>query len=473
MSAIVLDEIALAKIVRRAAGALRALGVKPGDRVAALAGNGLEFVIIRDAATTLDLVLVPVNPKLARGEVRDLVAWSGAKMLLVDHGDRPVPDGIETWYADDLLRIGESVTPARARDPGAIGATILFTSGTTGRPKGCLRPAAAEAARAAELTRTFGLVASDVHLVVCPLAHSAPGIFMRACRAAGAKTVILPKFEAATLLAALAEHRATLCFLVPTQVERLLAMPAAERAAADWSTVRAVIVAGAPFAAPSKARFVEWLGPGKLWEFYGASETGTISVLGPHEPPGEPGCVGRPPPGVTIELRDPEGRAVPSGQVGEVFVASPTLMHGYLGEPPIAPGALISVGDLGRFDELGRLVLVDRKHDTIITGGVNVYPAEVERVLLEHEHVAAAVVCGVPDADWGERVVALVAAREGTDLDGAALRAWLHQRVAGFKVPKEIRVVAFADLPLGSSGKPLRRAARDLFTAEAKAPAPT
>jgi acyl-CoA synthetase (AMP-forming)/AMP-acid ligase II len=431
--------------------------------VAVLAGNGAAFVVLRDACTALDLVFVPLNPRLTAHEIGELVALSGARMLLVDSPERHTPDGVETWYVDDLERMGADQTPARAKPPGAMGATLLFTSGTTGRPKACLRLAEHEAARAAELTRTYGLRASDVHLVVCPLAHSAPGIFLRACRAAGARTVLLPKFEPRAFLAAVAHHRATLCFLVPTQVERLLALPAAERAAADWSSLRAIIVAGAPFAPPTKQRFLDWIGPGKLWEFYGASETGTISVLAPDEQPGPPGCVGRPPPGVDVELRDPEGRPVPAGAVGEVFVRAPTVMLGYLGEPPVPPGALISVGDLGHFDEAGRLALVDRKHDTIITGGVNVYPAEVERVLLEHPEVAAAVVCGVPDPDWGERVVAVVAAREGHTIDVPALRAWLHERSAGYKIPKDIRVLPLGDMPLGSSGKPLRRAARALF----------
>jgi acyl-CoA synthetase (AMP-forming)/AMP-acid ligase II len=453
-SAFVLDEAELTRAARRAGGALRALGCKPGDRVALLGGNGVEHVVLRDACTALDLTCVPLNPKLTAHEIAELVSWSGARMLLVDSHDRPVPEGVEVWSADDLARMGADQTPARAKAPQAIGATLLFTSGTTGRPKGCLRTAEQEAARAAELRATYAIGPQDVHLIVCPLAHSAPGIFLRACRAAGAKTVLLSKFDPRGFLGAVRAHAATIFFLVPTQVERLLALPADARAAADWSRVRAVIVAGAPFAEATKRRFVDWIGPGKLWEFYGSSETGTIAVCGPDDQPAPSGCVGRPPAGVELELRDG----------GEVFVRSPTVMHGYLGEPPVAPGAMVSVGDLARLDEHGRLVLVDRKHDTIITGGVNVYPAEVERALAEHPDVAGAVVCGVPDPDWGERVVALVSARDGHTVDAGALRDWLRARLAAFKMPKDLRVVPLADLPLGSSGKPLRRAARALFT---------
>jgi acyl-CoA synthetase (AMP-forming)/AMP-acid ligase II len=291
-------------------------------------------------------------------------------------------------------------------------------------------------------------------------------MFLRACRAAGARTVLLERFDPRGFLHEVAHHRATVFFLVPTQVERLLALPDEERARADWSSVRACIVAGAPFSPTARRRFLDWLGSGKLWEFYGSSETGTITVL----PPGEqasagPGEVGRPPPGVELELRHHDtGAPVAAGEVGEVFVRSPALMRGYLGEPPVEPGAFVSVGDLGVLDAAGRLSLVDRKHDLVISGGVNVYPAEVERALAEHPAVAGAVVCGVADVDWGERVVALVATREGAAAPSEdELRAFLKERIASYKVPKSFSFVAASELPIGPSGKPLRRAARARF----------
>jgi acyl-CoA synthetase (AMP-forming)/AMP-acid ligase II len=464
-----LDEVAIAKAVRRAGGSLRALRLGPGDPLAVLAGNGPEFVVLRDAATALDLVFVPLNPRLAPREVAELMARAGAKLLVADRPDRPIPEGVEVWFADDLQRVGEGVTPTRAKDPQAIGATLLFTSGTTGRPKACLRRPGQELARADELRATYDLGPEDVHLVVCPLAHSAPGIFLRACRAAGARTVLLERFDPRGFLHEVARQRASVFFLVPTQVERLLALPDDERAAADWSSVRACIVAGAPFSPAARRRFVEWLGPGKLWEFYGSSETGTITVL----PPGEqadapPGCVGRPPPGVELELRHHDtGVPVARGEIGEVFVRSPAVMHGYVGEPPIEPGAFVSVGDLGILGDDGRLVLVDRKHDLVISGGVNVYPAEVERVLAEHPLVAGAVVCGVPDVDWGERVVALIATRDGAAAPGEdELRAFLRDRIASYKIPKVFVFLPASELPIGPSGKPLRRAARAHFVSK-------
>jgi acyl-CoA synthetase (AMP-forming)/AMP-acid ligase II len=247
---------------------------------------------------------------------------------------------------------------------------------------------------------------------------------------------------------------------VPTQVERLLALPDEVRAAADLSSVRAWIVAGAPFAPATKRRLLGWLGPGRLWEFYGSSETGTITVLPPAAQPGGPGSVGWPPAGVNVRLLDEAGAEVGPGVTGEVYVASPAVMRGYLSDPANQRDGHVSVGDLGRWEPDGSLTLVDRKHDLIISGGVNVYPAEVERALGEHPDVAGAVVTGVPDPDWGERVVALVAPRPGAHLDAATLYGFLRPRIATFKLPKQFAFCSLDELPLGPSGKPLRRVAR-------------
>jgi long-chain acyl-CoA synthetase len=416
-----LDEDEVAERAARLAGAWRERGLVAGDRVAVRAGNGLDFVAARDAATALGLVFVPVNPKLAPPEVEHLVSVSGARLLF--------EEGAPAEGAPVPLRAG-------------AGATILFTSGTTGLPKGCLRPEEAEAARLAEMTRTYGLSPADTHLVVCPLAHSAPGAIFRAARRAGARTILSRRFDAAAFLDA--ARRATVVFLVPTLVERILAHGG--RAPAS---LRAVIVAGAPFAEAARARFAAWLGPGRLWEFYGASETGTITVRGPDAPPGPAGHVGHPPPGVEVRVADD----------GEIQVRSAACMAGYVGEPPLPPGAFVAPGDVGRFADDGGLVLIDRKGDLIITGGVNVYPAEVERALLAHPAVRGAVVFGRPHADWGEEVCALVAG----DATEAELRAFLRGRVAGFKIPKVIRLVAVEELPIGPSGKPLRRVARGML----------
>jgi len=419
---IVLPEGQVAERAASLAAEWTARGLVAGDPVAVREGNTLEFVAARDAATALGLWFVPINPRLAPPEVAHILRTVAGCRMPVAGRRSPV-----------------SSSPA--------GATILFTSGTTGLPKACLRPESAEAARLAEMTATYGLSADDVHLIACPLAHSAPGALLRAARLAGAQSVLMPRFDAAAFVDAVAATRATVCFLVPTQVGRLLAH------GGDLSPLRAVIVAGAPFAPSLRAAFVDKLGPGKLWEFYGSSETGTISVAPPSAQPASGGFVGWPPPGVDVEIVDAEDG------VGEIHVRSASLMSGYLGEPPVAPGAFVTAGDLGRRTADGGLELVDRRGDLILTGGVNVYPAEVERALLEHPGVRGAVVFGRPHPDWGEEVCALIVA----DVPEAELRDFLRARIAGYKIPKHFAFVGIDELPLGSSGKPLRRRARELF----------
>ncbi len=278
---------------------------------------------------------------------------------------------------------------------------------------------------------------------MCPLAHSAPGAFLRAARGVGAKTAIAERFTAESFVDDIRRTHATVVFLVPTQVHRLLALPPPR-----LDSLRAVIVAGAPFAPAQKAAFAAWLGPDRLYEFYGSSETGTIAVIGPHED--RPGSVGRPPPGVTVR-----------GDDGELFVRSPSVMDGYLtddGRGVIAAPDFISVGDLGAIDADVYITLVDRKHDTIITGGMNVYPAEGERALAALPNVAGAVVFGVPDDDWGQLVAAVIACDAPFDV-----RAALRDQLAGYKLPRAAATCALAELPIGSSGKALRRAAREQF----------
>ncbi len=352
-----LDEDVAARRAAAVVAALAARGVHAGDRVAVLAGNGAAFVAARDAATLADLVLVPINPRLARDEIAWILAHARPRVLLVDSAHEGAAPASVPHLALDGIAPGRAVAPL---DPARIGATLLYTSGTTGRPKGCWRTAAEEAARTDELRASYALSAQDTHLIVCPLGHSAPGIFLRAARAAGARTVIAARFTAERLVDDVQQHQASVVFLVPTQVHRLLAIDPRPR----LDSLRAVIVAGAPFSPAQKAAFAAWLGPRRLYEFYGSSETGTVSVIGPDEHAAHPGSVGRPPAGTSVRVID-----------GEIYVRSPAVMSGYLTEDgaTVAPLAQrdghVSVGDLGTIDATGWVTLVDRKHDTIIPAG--------------------------------------------------------------------------------------------------------
>ena len=470
-----LDEDAVGAACDRLVATLRAREVAPGDRVAVLCGTRPEMVAAREAAAAAEVALVPLDPRLAPPEIAFILAHARPALVLVEPGFGPVADAavarllpirrpalleLEPFPSAGADRPGRLATSAPT--PRAIGATLLYTSGTTGRPRGCMRPATVEAARAAEIIATYGVGAHDVHLIACPLAYSAPGIFLRAARAAGAATALLPRFTADGFLAAVRDLRATFFFLVPTQLERILALPPEARRAEDLASVRAVVVAGAPFAPALRRAAVAWLGEGRLWEFYGSSETGTITVLRPEEQLAHADTVGRAAPGVELRLH-------PRGDAAEIEVRSPTVMSGYWNpitmtvEWPGSEDRFLSVGDLGALDDGGYLRLVDRLHDTIISGGVNIYPAEVERALAEHPLVESAVVFGVADAEWGQRVAAVVAARAGADVDGEALCRHLRERVAAHKIPRQIVFVAADDIPRTSSGKPLRRTAAALL----------
>ncbi|HKE15193.1 MAG TPA: class I adenylate-forming enzyme family protein [Kofleriaceae bacterium] len=477
---VLLDEAEIARARDAVAAELAARGAVARERVGVLGGTRPEMVAARDAAVMCELTVIPLHPQLAAPELAHVIDHARPRALVVEPGrGAAVAEAIARHARHQPAVIEVPPVAGAARSPGAAadlpaGATLIYTSGTTGRPKGCVRTAGQEAARAAELVRTYGIGPDDVHLIACPLAYSAPGILLRAARRAGAATALLPRFMADGFLAAVAACRATFFFLVPTQYQRLLELPVEQRRASDLSSVRAALVAGAPMPPALRRALVDWLGPGRLWEFYGSSETGTVSVLAPDEQLVHPDTVGRPVPGVELRLESApgaDGGTVGTvGTVGEIFVRSPTVMSGYwdpASQSAAWPGTadgFLSVGDLGEQAHAGApLRLIDRIHDTIITGGVNVYPAEVERALHEHPDVAGAVVFGVADPRWQQRVAALVVRAPGSAVSADDLRAFLRDRLAPHKLPRQIAFVAADELPRSASGKPLRRAAAALL----------
>jgi len=435
-----------------------------------MCGNTSQFLVAREALSRLGAVTVPINPLLTCAEVVHVLRDSKAPLMLADSehltaAERAIAgsDACKTIVSLARLAAGQHRS---WQPPGitarSIGSTLIYTSGTTGLPKGCLRSAEREAARASEIIETYQVDPSDVHLVFCALAHSAPGIFSRACRAVGATTILMDRFRPAEAIAAIEETKATLFFMVPTQLERMLRLPLSERPKQALSSVRAIAVAGAPLHRSVRQRAVDWLGHDRVWQFYGSSETGTISVQSPGDLITYPTSVGRPLSTVELRIVDEQHRPVEPGAVGELFVRSPTVMDHYVSAEPSSDG-YVSVGDLGRLDS-GYLYLTGRKYDTIISGGVNVYPAEIERSVVEHEAVAAAVCFGVDDDDWGQIVALCAVAAEGCTIDPTALRAWLRGRLAPFKLPKAFVEVTHEELPQGSSGKSLRTVARDLLS---------
>jgi long-chain acyl-CoA synthetase len=368
---------------------------------------------------------------------------------------------------EELARLSD----APLADPIA-GDTLLYTSGTTGRPKGVLRPprpaqpppGPTGAAGRAMLERAAGAAARGPHLVAAPLYHSGPNTYCEGAVLLGADIVLMDRWDARDFLRAVESESVVSTFLVPTHFVRLLRLGEDERRSFDLSSLRLVVHGSAPVAIDVKRRMIEWLGP-ILFEFYGGTEGGGVGI-GSEEWLAHPGSVGRPGQGLEVHVLDALGSACATGVPGDVYFRAGTSFE-YKGDPEKTAegrrGDLFTLGDVGYLDADRYLYLCDRRADVIIRGGVNVYPAQVEAALLEHPAVADCCVVGVPHAEWGEEVRAVVQrdpSHETSDPDLAReLRAHCQERLAGYQVPRQIDFAL--RLERSETGKRARRVIRD------------
>jgi acyl-CoA synthetase (AMP-forming)/AMP-acid ligase II len=293
---------------------------------------------------------------------------------------------------------------------------------------------------------------------VCPLYHSAGTAFVAMVTGVGGCNVIMPQFDAELALRTIERERITSSMMVPTMYARLAALPTETLRKYDYSSLRWLMSGAAPLPTDLARRVEDLFGP-ILYNFYGATETGTVTIALPGEHTARPGTIGRAIAGNEIKLLDGEGREVPVGQVGELYVANSMLMDGYFGNQKATSDAtrngMISVGDLAWRDADGYYYLADRKTDMVISGGVNIYPWEIEQRIHEHPSVHDVAVVGVPDPEWGESLAAFVVLNAGRSLDPEELREWVRQTLADFKRP---RYVYFVDaLPRNPTGKILKR----------------
>ncbi len=476
------------RLVGRVAHVLAARGLGAGGRVALLLPNSIEFFAVTHAAQRLGALAVPINFRWRRDEIAYLLADAEADAFVVDAAflgeaapalaaaGRParerclvVGDGGGLPSFEAAVAAAPAEVPATDAAPGGFN-IMVYTSGTTGRPKGVLHPMLAGAAgfeAQRRIVEMWGWTPQDVHLVVGPAYHTAPNAAASQHLLVGATVVLMRKFEAEECLRLVAAERVTTLMMVPAHFIRILELPAAVRARYDLSSIRKVLHAAAPCPLEVKRRIMEVLPPGTVWEFYGATE-GPGTIIGPEEWLARPGSVGRPWPGVSVKILDDAGRELGPGEVGTIYLSLPGgRRFTYHNAPEKTAAAFrgdyFTVGDVGYLDEAGYLFICDRKADMVISGGVNIYPAEIENVLVAHPDVVDAAVFGVPDDRWGEALVAVVEPRRGAVVHAEALRAWCRARLADYKCPRRIELVA--ELPRDPNGKVLKRELREPYWA--------
>jgi acyl-CoA synthetase (AMP-forming)/AMP-acid ligase II/NAD(P)-dependent dehydrogenase (short-subunit alcohol dehydrogenase family) len=465
------------------AGALHAVfGLEHGHRVAIMCRNHRGFVHGAVAASRLGCDLVPLNTDFAGPQLADVLAREQVSVVIYDQefdprfGDSGF-DGVRilAWHEeptdrptiDQLIALNAGDAPA----PTAPGRTVMLTSGTTGTPKGAVRTISPFALAPLGLAALLdvGRVrpaprSGDPFVVGPPLFHLFGMIALVVSSVFGSPIVIRRRFDPEATLAQIERTRAGVLLAVPTMLGRIVDLPADVRDRYDTASLKMVVSGAAPLA-PELAQAVMDLFGNVLYNGYASTEVGIGALATPHDLRTAPGTVGRPAAGVTVKILDEHGRERPSGETGRIFIGSPMLFEGYTGggAGKEVIGGLMSTGDVGHFDDRGRLFIDGRDDDMIVSGGENVFPQEVEELLSAHEAVADAAVFGVPDEDFGQRLAASVVRKPDAPVSAEELQAFVRQRLARYKVPREIEFVD--ELPRTSTGKLQRRRLGDPDTA--------
>ena len=468
----------------RLANGLLGLGLRKGDRIAVLAYNAVEWLEIYVAAAKAGLVAVPLNFRLVGQEIRYIVDDSEASTFIVQDqligaledvgSDLSVPEKRRIWFGAGKPTAGYVsyeglIAAASDKEPDVAVAPddpwmFMYTSGTTGNPKGAIRNHRGGAMLSMITEIELGMHRDDGALLVMPMCHANSLYFFGAFAYCGAITTVYNRksFDPEHCARVLGEGVATFTSMVPTHYAMMLGLPQATRSQIDLGRIGKLMISSAPARPDTKRAIMEMFPNAGLFELYGSTETGWATMLHPHEQFDKLGSVGRECVGSgPIKMLDPNGVEVPDGEVGELFCSNPYIFDGYWKLPEKTReafrGEYCTVGDMARRDEDGYIHLVDRKSNMIITGGENVYPSDVEAVISGHPFVHDVAVIGLPDDKWGERVHAVVVLREGASPDESSLHEWCKTHMAGYKRPRSFSFMKDEDMPRTATGKNLHR----------------
>jgi len=458
------------------ARSLVALGIARGDVVCAYLPNCIDYVIVVLGVARSGAIFSPINPRYKAFEVSAILRQARPRVIVTTRSGAAVVHEAAGKSAiapftlvqvdaaadeDGALALASLVAPRSGVRLPDVAETdffsLMFTSGTTGEPKGALATHRARMIWVLNATVQYGLDERDRYLGTMPQVHSAGLTFTLMHLYAGATVRIMPHFDAAGFLEIVERERITSALSVPTMLTMIV--EAVERGGVSRSTatLKRLVTCGSPLPLATKRRVIEKLTP-DLYDYYGSTESNSMTVLRPADQLRKPGSVGQPFRNVELMIADPQGRPCAPGVVGEVWCINPSVMTTYRDRPEETQraftGRWFHTGDLGYLDEDGFLHLVSRLSDVVISGGVNIYPAEVEQVLMLHPSVLDAAVVGVPDAKWGEAVKAFLVVRAGESLDLATVQAHCMRHLADFKKPRSIEIVDA--LPKNAGGKTIK-----------------
>jgi long-chain acyl-CoA synthetase len=463
--------VAFADRVARAKALLAGKGIGAGDKIGIAYRNRVQFFELMAAAGQLGAAVVPIAWRLKRDEVAYLVADSGVKLVFHDEASASQMSGPDAISLKVYEQARDAMPPAPLDgDPFSKVDMQLYSSGTTGRPKAIERVGLTEEATKQASPGQNGLLTmlrvpdpGEVHLICGPLYHSQPIGFGSTALAAGHRVVMMEGgFDAETCLRMIDREKVSWLTCVPTHLIRIMALPAETRAKYDMSSIKGMLHSAAPCPRDVKLAAMDYFPEGSIWEVYGGTE-GAMSMISPTEARLKPGSVGRAfPPGTELKIMDEQGNDLPPGETGLVYSRS-LMKFVYKGAKELDKdtwkGDFFTLGDMGYLDADHYLFLTDRKKDMVISGGANIYPAEVEAVLFNHPAVGDAAVIGVPNQEFGESVKAIVERR--ADASEAELIAFCREHLAHYKCPAS---VTFVDkLPRDPSGKIRKRDLREPY----------